>query len=171
MSFLFNTFQQLGVLNRTMVIGRRWNVIWRNLTSLYLPEHVTEIAGTHGSLHVKWALDYFIIARNEFPWNQLPDVVIARPGYDNYLVMLAVRENVSVVDTSNTLVAVHQTDNEAKDLRRHSGQHDYNMQLLGPFMINEGLISSSQFLTNHMPGQPRNAESIVIVPRRNRTQG
>jgi len=160
------TFQQLGELNRTLVIGRRWNVIWNNLTSLYLPERVTEIARTRGRLHIRSAVDYFIIARNEFPWQKLPDVVIARRGYDNYLVMLAVRENVSVVDISNTLVAVHQTDSEAKDFRRHSRQHEYNMHVLGRFMSSKGLTSSSQFLTNYVPGQPRNAKSIVVVPRR-----
>ena len=110
--------------------------------------------------------DYFIIARNEFPWHQLPDVVIARRGYDNYLVMLAVRENVSVVDISNTLVAVHQTDKEATDSQRHSRQHEFNMRILGRFIVRHGLTSSSQFLTNYVWDKSRNTTTIVIARRR-----
>jgi len=161
------TFQQLNVLNRTLVIGRRWNVQWQNIT-LYLPEHVTRIAKEHGRLHILSAVDYFIIAKNEFPWHHLPDVVIARRGYDNYLVMLAVRENVSVVDITQTLTAVHQTDTEAKDRRRHSKLHEINMRTLGRFNSRNGLTSSSQYLTNLRRDTVRNATSIVIVRRGSR---
>jgi len=164
-NFFHLQLQQLKVLNRTMVIGRRWNVRWQN-TSLYLPEQVTIIAKQRGKLHIRSAVDYFIIARNDFPWQQLPDVVIARRGYDNFLVMLAVQENVSVVDITNTLIAVHQTDSEAKDLRRHSKKHEFNMRILGRFLSSKGLTSSSQYLTYFVRKPLRNSTTIVIAPRR-----
>jgi len=148
-----------------MVIGRRWNVVWENLTSVYLPEHVTAIARQYGRLHTPSAVDYFIIARNEFPWEQLPDVVIARRGYDNYLVMLAIRENVSVVDITNTLIAVHQTDSEAQAFGRHHTLKEYNMNVLGKFFWRYGWTSSSQFMTKTVLDRSRNADSIIIVRR------
>jgi len=152
------------VLKRTLVIGRRWNVVWDNLTSLYLPDHVTQIAERYGQLHIPSAVDYFIIGRmNEFPWEQLPDVVIARRGYDNYLVMMAVRENVSVVDVTRTLVAVHQTDSEAKTFGRHRAQKEFNMKKLGNFVSGNGITTSAQFMT--LRGRLRNARSIVVVRR------
>ena len=156
------------MLNRTLVIGRRWNVRWQNM-SLYLPEQVTRIARTRGRLHIRSAVDYFVIARNDFPWHCLPDVVIARRGYDNYLVMIAVRQNVSVVDISNNLVAVHQTDTQAKARDRHNVAHEYNMEILGPFRSRKGYTSSAQYLTKSVKDTIRNTASIVIV-RRQRTE-
>jgi len=152
------------VLNRTLVIGRRWNVRWQNM-SLYLPEQVTRIARTRGRLHIRSAVDYFVIARNDFPWHCLPDVVIARRGYDNYLVMIAVRQNVSVVDISNNLVAVHQTDTQAKARDRHHIASEYNMRLLGTFTSTRGRLTSSQYLTKSVRDTIRNTTSIVIVRR------
>ena len=143
------------MLNRTLVIGRRWNVEWQNITHLYLPEHVTRIAKQRGKPHKLSAVDYFIIAKNEFPWHHLPDVVIARRGYDNYLVMMAIRQKVSVVDITETLIAVHQTDSEAKDPLRHSKLHDVNMEILGSFNEGKGLTSSSQYLTKLRPDTVR----------------
>jgi len=164
MSHFCITFQQLNVLNRTMVIGRRWNVHWQNI-SLHRPEEVTQIAERNGSLDIDTAVDYFIVAKNEFPWHRLPDVVIARRGYDNFLVMMAVQENVSVVDVTNTLVAVHQTDSEATESHRHLKAHNFNLRILGRFTADEGMISSSQYLTNSTTDTLRNISSIVVVQR------
>ena len=156
--------QQLNVLNRTLVIGRRWNIPWKNVT-LYLPEHVTQIAKKRGRLHMLSAIDYFIIAKNQFPWLRVPDVVIARRGYDNYLVMTAIKTSISVVDVTNTLFAVHQTDSEARDRRRHSKDHEYNMRSLGRFNYHVGIVSNSQFLTNSVTDTLRNTTTIVVVRR------
>ena len=147
------------------MIGRRWNVRWENLT-LYLPEQVTHIAKAYGTLHIRSAVDYFIIANNEFPWDKLPDVVIARRGYDNFVVMMAVQENVSVVDISNTLVAVHQTDKEAKDSRRHIVNYNINMEHLGRFRSEKGLTSNAQYLTTLLTDKLHNTNNIVIMRRR-----
>ena len=168
MSRICFTFQKLDMLNRTLVIGRRWNVLWQNMT-LYLPEDVTEIAKRRGILWRLDAVDYFVIAKNKFPWHCLPDVVIARRGYDNYLVMIAVRQNVSVVDISNNLVAVHQTDTQAKDPSRHIVAHEYNMDILGAFKPRKGWLTSSQYLTKTVNDTMQNVTSIDIV-RRHRIQ-
>ena len=153
--------QRLHVLNRTMVIGRRWNVRWQRSSHLYRPEAVSEAARTNGHLHVACAVDYFLIAGNRFPWRDMRDAVIARRGYDNFLVTFAVRNNVSVVDATDSLLAVHQSDDESRDQRRHVKDTNYNMLHLPlRFRINSGLTSSSQFLT------VRNSSEIVVVRRR-----
>jgi len=150
-----------------MVIGRRWNVRWNENLTLYLPEQVTQIARAYGTLHIRSAVDYFVIARNEFPWDQLPDVVIARRGYDNFLVMMAIEQNVSVVDVSQTMVAVHQTDDEAKDKLRHVVNKEINMKLLGKFHAARGLTSSAQYVTKLAKNESRgNITEVVIMRRR-----
>jgi len=102
-------FQKLEELGKALVIGRRTNVEYNN-ERLYHPSDVTEIAKQNGTLHVIKGIDYFFIAKNAFPWHRIPDFVIARNGYDNFLVATAIKNNISVIDATKTLLAVHQTD-------------------------------------------------------------
>lgn len=64
----------------------------------------------------------------------MKDVVIGRPGYDNYLVARAVAERgrVSSVDVTNALVALHQTDDDGvKAGHRARADRVYNLRLVG----------------------------------------
>jgi len=92
------------------VIGRRTNVLLGNDSQLYLPENVTQAARQRGQLFTTKTEDYFFTAFNDFPWHRVPDIVVGRRAYDNYLVGLAIQQNVAVVDATFTLLAVHQTD-------------------------------------------------------------
>ena len=100
------------MLGQTLIIGRRTNVVWHSNESLYLPDDVTLTAKKKGTLFIVNAVDYFFIARNAFPWHRFPDLVIARNAYDSLLVMTAIQNNVSVIDATKTLLALHQTDVE-----------------------------------------------------------
>ena len=59
--------QKLPVLGRTLVVGRRTNVLLGNDSLLYLPENVTQAARQCGQQFKKDAEDYFFIAFNDFP--------------------------------------------------------------------------------------------------------
>jgi len=80
-------------------------------------------------------------------------------GYDNFLVILALQQNVSIVDVTRTLIAVHQTDSEAKDARRHSKEHEINMRVLGRVDSRKGSTLQSQYLT-------RMTDDGIVVKRR-----
>jgi len=96
------------VLGRTLVTGRQTNVLIGNRSVIYLPNHVTTIARQRGRLFTPRAEDYFFVAFNDFPWHRVADIVIGRVGYDNYLVGLAIQQNVTVVDATSTILAFHQ---------------------------------------------------------------
>lgn len=51
-------------------------------------------------------IDYFIFTA-DFPREFFDGLVIARPGYDNYLVAASIRHQVTVIDATNTITAVH----------------------------------------------------------------
>jgi hypothetical protein len=55
------------------------------------------------------AQDFFIVMRGGFPWDDIPDFVIGRPGYDNWLVDYTFHNDVDAVDVTRTLHAIHQT--------------------------------------------------------------
>ena len=73
---------------------------------------MTTLALQKGKQFVAGGIDYLSVANNKFPWQHIPDLVIARNGYDNFVVATAIENNVPVVDATSTLLAVHQTDAE-----------------------------------------------------------
>jgi len=74
-----------------MVIGRRTNVRWSATSKqTYFPDEVAAMAETRGKLYMFTAEDYFVMSAGGYPWRRIPaDVVIARRGYDNFLVLQA----------------------------------------------------------------------------------
>ena len=147
-----------------MVIGRRTNVRWSNTYSqTYLPEKVADMAKTSGRLYMFSAIDYFIISPGSYPWHRIPaDVVVARRGYDNFLVLMAIRDNVSVIDATRTLLAVHQTDFEGNLAGLYGKDANYNVRRLGNFNFRKGMTSSAQYETKF---EDSSNTSIVVVRR------
>ena len=135
------------MLGRTLVIGRRTNVVLVNHTLLYQPDHVTTTARERGEIFISCAEDYFFIAFNDFPWHIVADVVIGRRAYDNYLVELAIRQKVTVVDATSTLLAVHQTGSDGNYAGHGNRDGEFNVGRIGPFNPNGGLTDSAQYAT------------------------
>jgi len=112
-----------------MVIGRRSDVPIRNRT-IYILEDVKKVAKADGKLHSSYGIDYFAIASNNYPWHKVPDLVIGRPAYDNFLVATATRYNVSVVDATDTVIALHQTDADGLNSGHRRSDSDYNRRII-----------------------------------------
>ena len=128
-----------------MVVGRRTNVLLDNNTHLlYQPEHVTKVARQRGKLFQISAEDYFFIAFNDFPWHRVPDVVIGRIAYDNFLVGLAIHDDVTVVDATATLLAFHQTGSDGEKAGFKNKDVDVNIIRIGQLNYGSGFTSSAQ---------------------------
>ena len=94
------------------MVGQRADITVQDRV-LYRPESVqTEVSALDGRLHPEGGIDYFAIARNLYPWDLFPDMIIGHPGYDNFLIQVASTQNMSVVDATQTLTALHQTDRD-----------------------------------------------------------
>ncbi|XP_061196681.1 uncharacterized protein LOC133204956 [Saccostrea echinata] len=111
-----------------MVIGRRTNV--ENVTSSDAVNQSTihKIAESRGSLFSVWGEDYFITMKN-YPWKNIPEVIIGRRAYDNWLVLDA-RKRGNVIDATETLLAVHQTTYRGNYEGHKHRDKDYNHNLL-----------------------------------------
>ncbi len=122
--------------NSTMVVGERSNF---NVTTFLQAKygqniashmHVLDIVNANGNFNqnppwcgpeISWiaknkaepfrsdAMDYFLLSNHPFPWDELLDVVVGRPGYDDYFHVFAKDHGTFSVDASKTLHAVHQT--------------------------------------------------------------
>ena len=158
--------QRLQSLGRTLVVGRRTNVLLGNDSLLYVPDAVARTGRRRGRLFAADAEDFFFIAAGEFPWLGVRDVVVGRPGYDNYLVAQAIQHNVSVVDATGTLLAVHQTDADGNYAGRRNRDVGVNVRHIGAFNYADGLTTAAQYVTRYAADQLCNATRVSVMERR-----
>jgi hypothetical protein len=60
---------------------------------------------------LNYAQDYFIVTRDTFDWQNIPDFVVGRPAFDNWFVDHIHHDeaNASLIDASETIIAIHQS--------------------------------------------------------------
>ena len=137
-------FKQLLVIGRRVNYKFKQNHEIHNLTSIY--QYVR-----NGALFLTNAQDYFISTHSGYPWDSIPDFVVGRVGYDNWLVATAVRRNISVVDATLTLSALHQTGldgNFAGRRYKEASDRNVNYQFAGNhFDYSVGVTTCSHFVT------------------------
>jgi len=94
--------------DNVLVIGQRKNVNI-NFTQdeeIYENRNSIDSLGRNARWFSSKAIDYFFFSRGNLSnRTALPDVVIGRPGYDNYIVSTAMKTGVNVIDATRTLLA------------------------------------------------------------------
>ncbi|KAK2146112.1 hypothetical protein LSH36_631g01006 [Paralvinella palmiformis] len=102
--------RRINVTNEMiLIVGQRRNVDIEKV-DLGSGDNLTKISQMDNiQLFINKAQDYFIISRRGLPWNEIPDFVVGRNGYDNWLVTKAQDWNITLIDTSNTVLALHQS--------------------------------------------------------------
>ncbi|XP_045192229.2 uncharacterized protein LOC123548760 isoform X2 [Mercenaria mercenaria] len=145
-----------------MMVGQRSNVDNVTESEGSTWGNITKIAKERGKLFTSWAEDYFITPRS-FPWNDIAEVVIGRRAYDNWLVYNSRKSKHTVIDSTKTLLAVHQTT-KAGSFEGHGHKNrDYNHNLLVKMYkrikYNAGVIECVEKYTAYENG-------IVVVKSR-----
>ncbi len=115
----------------TILIGRRTTCGMSDFLSLdeIRPENLRRVADKIGSLDRADAEDYFLVTA-DFPWQELPDVVVGRKSFDNYVVWFAITHNFTVIDVTGTVLALH-VNVPASQGKRRLADHLYNKWKLG----------------------------------------
>jgi len=127
-------------------------------------------AQSHGDLFGTDAQDFFIVTRGAFNWSDIPDFVVGRPGYDNWLVdyIYHKHETHSLIDITNTTSAIHQTGedgNKAGFVERED--KDWNSKLLeGWENYDHGFTHCSQYETVWMSSEKNPKKMAVILNER-----
>jgi len=127
--------QIIGTLNETLLIGQRTNVQTQKIpnSTFFSPGDVKRAAISFGKPSHPLANDFFIVYRNLFPWHAIPDVVIGRVLYDNFIVWTAMKKRMSVIDVTKTVTALHQTDFEGNGAGSRRQYGDVNKAIIGNF--------------------------------------
>lgn len=139
------------------LVGRRTNIFapFPRLSRSHRAQNDAQIAecSKRGSLFQSDAEDYFVFTRHTFDWQFIKDVVIGRPGYDNYLVSQVYhnRTRNSFIDITNAVIVAHQTDSDGvKAGHRKSKDRFYNMKLIKRDW-KKGRIEYSDFVLEQFP--------------------
>ena len=132
-----------------LVIGRRVNYQFKRNHEIHDLTSINQYV-RNGTLFQVSAQDYFISTHSGYPWDSIPDFVVGRIGYDNWLVATAVQRNISVVDATPTLSALHQTGPDSNYAAQSKEVRDIyvNLKLAGNrFDYSAGITTCSHFIT------------------------
>lgn len=93
-----------------LLAGRRWDVDIQALLDFRRPgweDAVRYLARqTNCRRPAQW-IDYFVFSKGLY-YKKIPEFVIGRPGWDNWLIWFALSINAPVIDLSRDVCAVHQ---------------------------------------------------------------
>ena len=131
-----------------MITGQRTNYkMSNNWTEPIVDFYYIEQLRTRGKLFWANAEDYFLFTK-DFPRYLFKDLVIGRPAYDNYLVVMSLKLNVSVVDATKTLTALHQQSSRESEVAGHNNKDSgHNYKVIGSFSYKKGHTYDAQYET------------------------
>ena len=126
---LLSIAKAIDLEKATLIVGKRTNVVNVTEDEGSSWENITRISKERGQLFTGYAEDYFITQRN-YPWKDMPEVVIGRRAYDNWLVYNARKSKHVVIDITESSLAMHQTT-AAGNFEGHGHENShYNDNLL-----------------------------------------
>ena len=158
--------QKSDVFDKTrylLIVGTRTNV--KDVTSHESRDtmSISNLSKTRGLFTPELfeGIDYFI-TNGTYPWSTIPEIVIAREGYDNWLLHNSRNEDHVTIDATKTLLALHQST----DYNRpgSSSNFNYNRDLLFKLFKQThymgGICTCTDFITDY------NHRHEIIVKRR-----
>jgi hypothetical protein len=93
-----------------LMAGRRWDVDIREQIDFDIPGwqgKIDELAARANQQRPAQWIDYFVFRRGLYE-KQIPEFVIGRPGWDNWLLWYALHSGAKLIDDSRVVRAVHQ---------------------------------------------------------------
>ena len=141
-----------------LIIGRRTNVV--ETTVVQTDQDINNLV-EKGRLYGPDAQDFFFVTKNSFDWHVIPDFVVGRTAYDNWLVDFAYHRDYSIIDLTQTLVAIHQTGLDGVKASHWSARgidRKWNYPL-AKGRVDHGTVESAQFVSGFRYSQRGNALS------------
>jgi hypothetical protein len=141
-----------GVQKNFLLAGRRWDVdiqVPLDFQRKGWEEAVRQLAlQTNRQRPAQW-IDYFVFSKGLY-YQKVPDFVIGRPGWDNWLIWFALSAHASAVDLSCDVCAVHQN-------------HDYSYHPEGESGVWQGKEAQENYCLLENGRKFRTLQSAVYV--------
>ena len=117
--------------NKFLMVGHRWDMeISRSINFYNSKENELfwENVKKMSTRHACTGIDYFVYTKKTF--GKLPDFIIGRPGFDNWMIWKARRRLIPIVDATEIVQVVHQN--------HHFNFHNLTVD---PKIIPEGMVT------------------------------
>ncbi|KAH9251401.1 hypothetical protein BASA81_010827 [Batrachochytrium salamandrivorans] len=128
-------FSLRPVKPRFLAVGLRTNVQWNESVVFTAQRGQFDALHAKGEVFHPSAIDYFTFSNGIWDWNLIPDFVVGRVAYDNWLLNHAHTSfpAVSIVDVSKTNRVLHQTGKTGnmEGHARLSKDPSYNIKVAG----------------------------------------
>jgi hypothetical protein len=91
-----------------LIVGRRWGLDIEDEMAFQAGWQAALRAEVEkrGDLHPMFSIDYFVFPRDQY--REIPDFVIGRPQWDNWMIYHARQQGWAVVDATASVIVVHQ---------------------------------------------------------------
>lgn len=143
-----------------LLAGRRWDVDIQGPLDFQRTDWEEELRQltfrTNRQRPAQW-IDYFVFSKGLY-YQKIPEFVIGRPGWDNWLIWFAISAGLSVVDVSQDVCAVHQN-------------HDYSYHPEGESGVWQGEEAQENYRLLENGSKFRTLESAVYVLRSGQLRG
>ena len=145
--------QNSDVFDKTrylLIVGTRTNV--KDVTSHESRDTmgISDVS-KRGRLFTPEGIDYFI-TNGTYPWSTIPEIVIARGGYDNWILHNSRNIGHVTIDATKTLLALHQSASYIYKPDR-SPNSNYNRDLLFKLFkqthYKTGICTCTDFITDY----------------------
>jgi hypothetical protein len=165
---LTKVMENIEFLNTTLLFGIRRNyqlLSESNYTDdpLWPPGKIGRLGNDNYTTLFRFdAFDYFFVTR-DFPFDRFLPLVIGRSGFDTYFAALANVANLSTIEGTGTITALHQTDqdgNFAHNKPMNQTDKSYNRILLGNYKLSNGFASRARY------GSTRTRDGAVVLKYR-----
>ena len=108
--------------NKFLIIGHRWDMDVEDKIEFNNDSEQQKFwdrVRIDSKKHACTGIDYFIYKR--FQWRTLPNFIIGRPGFDNWLIWKARRKLLPIIDATKVIQAVHQNHYYDLNIRKREG--------------------------------------------------
>jgi len=132
-------------LSKFLIVGYRWDIdITKkiNFNNFNYNKVLWSKLIKKAKRHSSSGIDYFIFKKNTF--SSLPNFVVGRPGYDNWLIWNARRRLIPVIDISKTVKVLHQNHH----FNFHNLKKDPKIYLEEDGLTNRELINGNELTLN-----------------------
>ncbi|KAK3594296.1 hypothetical protein CHS0354_018986 [Potamilus streckersoni] len=141
----------IGVNHGPVIItGRRTNVDYKLPCNASDWKNIT-ILSQKGNLVDHFSADYFITTK-DFPWQEMEEILLGRMRTDNWIIQFSLLKNITVIDSTLTILALHQTTEAGNAESESKPNKLYNEELVRKVRniainVNQGQTDCAGYIT------------------------